>query len=396
MSETIDRYIKEGNTIEALFQCLHEQQYYLGILLIRIFQSNKDAICFDPSFGRICVLLHDATSSETMAKDGEEIQVLENVMISDPQIPTVEKPEEKILEESVPVVPVVSANKTRVLLYCNWCSSEELCQLWNKMSQGNYTWNNIQIVWDEPCDLYVVINCPPITIFPDTRKTILFQMEPNMAQNKHMWGDWGDPPKDSFKYCGTHAVGYNNNEWHLSKSYTELSMEKIRKNEDIAQILSTVLSDKYNDPGHIKRVDFIKFLESKGMNVHVYGGNKFVWKNYKGSLPPHQKDDAMFPYKYVFNAENHEQRNYFTEKLIDGILAECLVFYWGCPNIRDFFDEHALVKLELDNFEKDYETIRRAIDENWWEQRLPYIRQAKQQILNHYQFFPRLERILNE
>jgi hypothetical protein len=157
-----------------------------------------------------------------------------------------------------------------------------------------------------------------------------------------------------------------------------------------------VLSDKYQDPGHIKRIDFIRFLETKGMEVHVYGGNKFEWKNYKGTLPFQCKDDAMFPYKYVFNAENHEIRNYYTEKLIDGILAECLVFYWGCPNIRDFIDPEAYVKLELDDFEKDFQTIRRAINENWWEKRLPIIQKEKERILNYYQFFPRLERILTE
>ena len=131
------------------------------------------------------------------------------------------------------------------------------------------------------------------------------------------------------------------------------------------------------------------------MDVHVYGGNKFEWKNYKGSLPYHNKDKAMFPYKYVFNAENHEIRNYYTEKLIDGILAECLVFYWGCPNIHDFIDERAFIRLELVDFEKDFSTISRAIRENWWEQKLPYIREAKKKILNETQFFPRIERILS-
>ena len=26
----------------------------------------------------------------------------------------------------------------KVLLACNWCSSKELCDVWNKMSKGNY------------------------------------------------------------------------------------------------------------------------------------------------------------------------------------------------------------------------------------------------------------------
>jgi hypothetical protein len=104
----------------------------------------------------------------------------------------------------------------------------------------------------------------------------------------------------------------------------------------------------------------------------------------------------MFPYKYVFNAENHEIRNYYTEKLIDGILAECLVFYWGCPNISDYIDSRAYVKLNLENFDKDLEIIKTALRENWWEQRIDIIREEKRKILNHLQFFPRLERIINK
>ena len=71
------------------------------------------------------------------------------------------------------------------------------------------------------------------------------------------------------------------------------------------------------------------------------------------------------------------------------------MFYWGCPNIFDFFDVRALVKLELVDFEKDFETITRALRENWYEMRLPYIREAKKKRLNETQFFPRIERILS-
>lgn len=400
MSITIDQYIAENTIIKAIHECLREQQYSLGTFLARIHQSDNTS----PEFHRLMVQLYDATVASR--DDEREITVEENIIEDNPPLveesdlntkhhDSVETNEQKVQETQITEEQKSDNKKVRVMMYCNWCDSKELCESWNKMSKGDYTWNNIQIVWGEPYDWIVIINCPPITVFPDTKRTILFQMEPHMANNKHMWGDWGDPPVDSFKYCGTHANGYNNNEWHLAKTYSELSCEEVLKEEHVASILSTVLSDKYNDPGHVKRVDFVKFLETKGLDVHVFGGNKFTWKNYKGSLPSGSKDDAMLPYKYTFNAENHEIRNYFTEKLIDGILAECLVFYWGCPNIRDFFDERALVILNLDDFEKDFNTIKKAIEENWWADRIDIIRKEKQRILNYYQFFPRLERIIN-
>jgi hypothetical protein len=293
-----------------------------------------------------------------------------------------------------------SKPKIRVLLLCDWCDSYQICNLWNKMSKNNdYKWNNIQIVWEEPYDYYCIINKPyDDNIQIEPKKTIIFRMEPNMetTQTKY-WGDkWINPSKDEYKFVGYHNEHYNNNEWHLSKTYNQLTNEKIEKNRELDNILSTILSDKYYDPGHKKRIDFVKFLENKNFRVDVYGQNKFEWKNYKGSLPSHQKENSLFPYKYVFNCENHSIKNYFTEKLIDGILSECLVFYSGHPNVKEYIDERAFVYLELEDFEKDYEIIKKAMNDNWWSIKLPFIRKEKEKILNELQFFPRLCKIINE
>ena len=276
----------------------------------------------------------------------------------------------------------------KVMLTCNWCDSKSLCDTWNKMSQGNYTWNNIQIVWEEPCDYYVVINKPYGDFSPPMEKCIIFHQEPYMSEEH--WGKWVSPENAFF--LGSHKLAYNNNEWHIGKSYKELLEIKIEKT--FQSEISTVLSDKYIDTGHIHRIDFVKFLERKNVPIHVYGGNKFNWKDYKGTLPYHKKDEGLFPYKYTFNAENNSIENYYTEKIIDAILSECLIFYWGCSNISNYIDERAYVKLNMDNFEESLEIINKAIEEDWWSKRIEYIRNAKLKILNELQLFPRLEKII--
>lgn len=278
----------------------------------------------------------------------------------------------------------------KIKLLCNWCSSKELCNLWNKMSKGNGSWNSIQISSDDKCDYYVIINSPQNEYY-DPDRTIVFQMEPDMKKELHKWGEWSEP-KNCLKVF-THEVSFNNNEWHLSKTYKQLCEEPIIKS---LNILSTVLSEKYRDSGHMKRIDFVKYLEKKGLPIHVYGTNSFKYKQYMGSLPYHNKDSAIFPYKYTFNVENKSIKNYYTEKLVDGILGECLVFYSGCWNVREYLDERAYVYLELSDFEKDYNIILKAINEDWYTQRLPYIKEAKNKILNGLQFFPRLEKIIRE
>ena len=393
MSKTIEKYIYQNNVNGALSECLRDNYYHLGLLLAKIYE--KEEIGKNIQFQELFIKLSKAVDG--IKTDCNEVIVKEDIIDDKNKNPQLLLECEDIVEYQQQTNEINNKNNIRVLLFCNWCDSKTLCNTWNKMSKGEYTWNNIQIVWEEPADYYVVINCPPFTIFPDTRKTILFQMEPHMSleSNEYIWGDWGNPPHDAFLHCFTHDKEFNNNEWHLSKTYNQLLSEPVVKDEIVTQILSTVLSDKYKDPGHVKRIGFIKFLESKGMDVHVYGGNKFEWKNYKGSLPYHNKDKAMFPYKYVFNAENHDIKNYYTEKLIDGILAECLTCYWGCPNIKELIDERAYVYLDLIDFESDFKKIQRMISEDWWSQRIDIIRKEKKRILNDLQFFPRIERIIN-
>ena len=343
----LEKLIQDNNIIDALQLCISKNEYDTLKMLCFIY---KDKLIYDINFKKIYNMV-----------ENNKIHNLDTI---------------------------------RVLLLCNWCTSKELCDIWNKMSKGNYTWDNIEIVYEEPYDYYCVINKTTENI--DLSKTILFRMEPHIDKNPHIWSkEWSELNPKNFKFCGAHELYLNNVEWHLSKTYNELLTEKIMKNKEICNILSTVISDKYSEPGHMKRVDFVKFLETKDIEIDVYGGNRFNWGNYKGPLPYHKKDDSLFPYKYTFNCENNEINNYCTEKLYDGILAECLVFYSGCPNIKDILDERAYVYLYLSNFEKDYETIKKAIEENWWKQRLPYIKEAKNKILNELQFFPRLKQILS-
>lgn len=286
-------------------------------------------------------------------------------------------------------------NYTRVKLMASWCSCEQIRNIWNKMSKGNYTWNNIKLVLEQPIDYYVIINKPFTNEYYDPFKTIIFQMEPYMEKKNNIWGEWSNPV--NFLKVYKHNEGeYNNNEWHLSLDWCNLQKDDIVKNKDYSKIISVIISGKYTDIGQIKRVDFVKFLEEKGIDIHIFGNNRFNYKNYKKPLPEYNKDEGLLPYKYTFNVENNQIPYYYTEKLIDGILSETLTFYHGCPNIRELIDPRAYVELELSNFEKDLELIKTAIKEDWHSQRLPFIRNEKKRILNELQFFPRLEKIIEK
>lgn len=364
MYKNLDDYVGKKDVNGVLNECIQNNSPHLGILLGKIMGGDN---------GEYHTLLG-------------KLHGLVKPMVTTTASTVLSEPEKK-----------VEIKYVKIKLLCNWMTSEGLARLWNKMSQGSFTWGNIKLVWDCEPDYYVIINCPPLDEFTiPTKQCIYMQMEPNMAEHPEMWGNWSDPDEKLFIKTCKHKDEYNNVEWHLSKTYTELKTQLIQKNPEYDGVISTVLSAKYHDPGHIKRIDFTKFLEQKGMPVHVYGDNKFEYKDYKGSLPYHSKDNGIFPYKYHFMVENHSIKNYFTEKIVDAILGESLCFYSGCFNLKEYIDERSFVYLELSNFEEDYKVVERAIKEDWWSQRIPYIREAKAKILDELQFFPRLERILTE
>ncbi len=401
MSNEVDGLISNGDISEALESCRDLGYYHLGLLLAKIVAvEHIGDIRFIQEWGRLI----DQVPIKVVVKEQKPIpspspsssrpllppETQISVITEEPEERGIEIIEDESDEEDEPGI-------IRVRLLCNWDSSEGLCALWNKMSKGDKRWNNIKIVSVEKnIDYYVVINCPPIGFTPNPMKTIIFRMEPNMEEQAHMWGEWAKPDPDKYAKVCYHDTEHNNVEWHISKTYTELMEETIEKDPELEKILSTVLSDKYRDPGHILRIDFVKFLEDEEQSIHVFGNDKFDYIDYKGTLPSHKKDDALFPYKYTFNAENHSIEGYFTEKLIDGILSECLTFYWGAYGTKEYIDERAYVFLDLEDFDKSLDTIKKAIEEDWWSQRIEYIRAEKKRILNEMQFFPRLEKILSE
>jgi GR25 family glycosyltransferase involved in LPS biosynthesis len=294
--------------------------------------------------------------------------------------------------------------KINIKVLCNWCTSQILCEEWNVMSKGNYTWNNIRITYeDNNIDYYIIINKP----YDDNEKyieekTIIFQMEPycnNEYQNWGIktWGKWANPDESKFLEVRTHKKFYNNCMWQLNSTYKQFMEKPIIKKYNY---ISTICSSKYYDPGHIKRVDFLKFLENKNdldFKIDIYGNdNKLNFKNYIKSLDTDKKNDGILPYKYYFMVENNFEYNYISEKLWEPIISECLCFYCGAPNVDDYIDRRAYIILNLDDFEESYNIIKNAITNDLWSERINIIREEKYKILNYYNFFPTVERIITK
>jgi GR25 family glycosyltransferase involved in LPS biosynthesis len=334
----------------------------------------------------------------------------------------------------------------RLKLICNSTSSIDLCNCLDKMSMGNGRWNNIRITYeDDDIDYFVIINRPQKGEFYIPSKTIVFRMEPD-TETHIRWNDWYES-KDEFLYFLDLSKFRNNSEWHMGLSYKEMMSKSDSNEEDLkvvteenevvteenkvvteenkvvteenkvvteenkvvteenninikkTKVLSAVVSSLFFMEGHKKRLIFIKYLqlfsaESK-INIDVYGrDNIFNMENYKGELPYHNKNEGILPYKYTFTAENCSLNNYFTEKIIDSIVGEALCFYWGCPNLENFIDSRAFIRLDLNDLEGSLKIVVDSIANNEWEKRIDIIRKEKKKIINHYSLFPRVEGLI--
>jgi len=130
----------------------------------------------------------------------------------------------------------------------------------------------------------------------------------------------------------------------------------------------------------VKRYGFYQFLKEKGWSdLNICG---------RGIRQIKDKWDVLDRCRYAIAVENHCGDNYWTEKIADCWLSETLPFYYGCPNLENFFPADSFVRIDLDDFDSAASVIRRVVDSGEYEKRLPAIREARKLVLNQFQFFP--------
>lgn len=175
--------------------------------------------------------------------------------------------------------------------------------------------------------------------------------------------------------------------WHVNKSYDELFASlnsTIPKSRD----LSAIISSRVQYGQHKKRYAFINKLKG-------HFKNDLDWFS-KNENPIQDKWDGLAPYKYSIAIENSSYSNYFTEKLIDVVLAETIPFYWGAPNINEFFPHELIIKVELDDFLETIDIINNSFANNVYDDLVPLLKESKRKILQEYQFYPWLTKNLRE
>lgn len=189
-------------------------------------------------------------------------------------------------------------------------------------------------------------------------------------------------PGAIFSQAGLHwFYGIGRNSY---KTYDQMKAAKPLQKE---RLISTVCSSKQQKHTlHNLRYQFTLRLKAALPGLDHFGhGVTFI----------DDKAEALDQYRYHIAIENHISPHHWTEKLADPFLAFCLPFYCGCPNAADYFPKDSFISIDLGDFERSFDTIRSAIEDNQYEKRLPAIMEARRLVLDEYNLFAVLAKIID-
>lgn len=263
--------------------------------------------------------------------------------------------------------------KIKVYATCFWEDDQCLFEDLKEYGFGSIAWKNIEFTLNNDFNRTVIFTKPHWNHIPyHQNNAITFLTE---------------PPKSS--HHASHKTS------RISPMYLPLPfwIKSNRKNKQLIKkkelkknkILSSVTSELYTLEGHKRRLEFLYYFDKRvkeGFDLFgkKYTGNFFSLINaYRGEIA--DKFDALIGYEYHFACENSFESNYFTEKIIDPIIAGTLCFYDGCININEFIDERSFIKIDTKNIEGSIDRIIHSIYDQEWDKRIKYITKQKKRVL---------------
>ena len=373
-----DLYFQPGSPTECMHKALKDPNC-VGFNTLGFFKNKIDTL----------------TSSQYFkAMDGLYVK---KSAIAPVPVPAVLVPLSAVPVSSAPVPAAPVSVKLKML--CNWCSSEQLCKEWSTMYDES--WKQLQLTSsNDPreIDYYVIINSPQPEDHYIPEKTIVFQMEPWVADPEKTWGvktwgEWAVPDPMKFFKVFTHKTHLNNVQWQIDYPFSSEPVKQDKLNK-----IAAICSQKNFDKGHLLRNNFIRYLEFSETNakiIDVWGRENYhQFQSYKGTVPAENKYNVYANYKYCVAVENNSEHNYATEKIWECILCESLCFYWGCSNLEEYIDAKSFVRLPLEDPAAALQIVQQALSEDWWSQRIGVIKQMKEKILKKLGFFPLMAQTL--
>ena len=113
-----------------------------------------------------------------------------------------------------------------------------------------------------------------------------------------------------------------------------------------------------------KSGDWLEFADKKS-NIDLYG------RGQKGKTIEY-KEEGLTEYRYSIVVENSNEKNYFTEKILDCFLTGTIPIYWGCPNLDSFFNINGVVIFRT---VEELKTLLPTLDKNLYDSKIDTIKE---------------------
>jgi hypothetical protein len=200
---------------------------------------------------------------------------------------------------------------------------------------------------------------------------ILVLQEPNEYFGLH---DWAIQNKDLFQVILTwddKVLNNCENALLLPFGHTWLKPDQYEKEHEKKFEISHLCGVLNKSYGHSMRHEILARENEFKMSINFH----------KTIGDRHNIEDARIGKEIVFGnsmfgvvIENFSHRGYFSEKILDCFLLKTIPIYWGCSNIRDYFDPAGIIGFKnvddliyicnnLDEFQ--YEYSKNTIEKNY-------------------------------
>ena len=171
--------------------------------------------------------------------------------------------------------------------------------------------------------------------------------------------------------------------WYNSRSYDENKAFVIPEKTKVVAAVCSAKAMKWTK--HYQRIQLLKKMVAEVEGAEWYGHGVHEFKN---------KCDLMDTYRYHVALENHIGSHYWTEKIVDAYLCECLPFYAGAPDLAEDFPAESLIPIPVDDPDEAIRIMKEAIANDEWSKRLPAIRAAKARLFTEYNFWAQVIKVI--
>lgn len=144
--------------------------------------------------------------------------------------------------------------------------------------------------------------------------------------------------------------------------------------------ISAIVSAKTHTRGHRTRLGLMQSLKA-------HFGDRLDWWGRGINELGASKIEGLKEYRYHIAIENGSWNGYWTEKLIDCYVANCVPIYWGAPDVSKYFDEDSMIKIDISDHSGSIKTIERAIESDAFSSmQLSLSRQRKRVISKYHRY----------